>query len=164
MLHNIIAYIHVLISFIASIYFLYRNNNYDIYYVLYFCILNISWTLFNNECIISYAYKKLHNTDYKLGETTDIKDYDIVLGKKNSMVFLNYILVMYAFNFMYLLFFSKSIQSISIPMIVAFLSFMIYIVILRKKEDSDKKDLVQGVNFISNSILLSFIIHSKYLK
>jgi hypothetical protein len=164
MLYIIIAHIHVLISFTVSIYFIYRQNQYDIYYVLYFCLLNISWTLFNNECLVSFMYKKLENNNYKLGETTDVEDYDIVLGEKNSMIFLNYILTMYAFNLMYLLFFSKSIESIKIPVIMAFLSFMLYIVILRNKTHSDKKDKIQGINFISNLILLRFIIHAIYLK
>jgi hypothetical protein len=104
-------------------------------------------------------YKKLDNNNYKLGQTTDVEDYDIVLGKKNSMIFLNYILIMYAFNIMYLLFFSKSIESIKIPVVMAFLSFMLYILIIRNEVDSDKKDKIQRINFISTLILLGFIIN-----
>ena len=121
-----------------------------------------SWTLFNNECLISYAYKKLGDTNYKLGETTDVEDYDTVLGKNNSLIFLNYILIMYAFNVMYLLFFSKSIQSLNIPITAAFLSFILYIISIRMNTHSDNNNLIRGINFISNFILLGFIVNMVY--
>jgi hypothetical protein len=164
MLHSIIPYIHVLITFIVSIYFIYRQDHYDIYYLLYLSLVNISWTLFNNECIPSFIYKKLEDHNYKLGQTTDVKDYDLVFGKKNAMIFLNYIVIMYAFNIIYLLFFSKSIESIKIPVIIALLSYILYIVMIRIKVDSYKKDQIQGIHFISHVILLGFIINAIYLK
>lgn len=158
MIYTSIPYIHVLMSFIVSLYFIYSNSAYDIYYILYFCLVNISWVVFYNECILSYIYKKLDDHTYKIGDTTDIKDYTIVLGNKGATIFLNYILIMYAFNIMYLLFYSTSIESLKIPIALSFITFMLYITILRAKLSPETQRTVQGIHFITNSIVLGCII------
>lgn len=161
MVYTSIAYIHVITSFIISIYFVYRNPKYDIYYLLYFCLLNISWTVFHNECLISYIFKKYNDTAYVLGENTDIIDYEIVLGKEYSTVFLKYILIMYAFNLLFILY---SLKSLSLPIITVFLSFMIYILSLRENVSSDTKKIFQQINLISNILLLICIVNFKNMQ
>jgi hypothetical protein len=53
--------------FLASYIFFFKNNKYDIYYSLYFFIIQIHWIFLKNECLLSYFEKKIKNKNYKLG-------------------------------------------------------------------------------------------------
>jgi len=64
-----IKFIHTLNEFFFMFYvFIFKNNKYDIYYTIYFCLIFIHWLLLNNECILSYIEKKLVDENYVLGD------------------------------------------------------------------------------------------------
>jgi len=107
MLNELIGIIHILFSLIISLYFVWRNDNMDIFYIIYFVILNLSWLLMKNECLISYLFKISKSSDYTLGDSASIEDYEIILGNKVSEIFLDYIRFMYLFNMTYIIIVSE---------------------------------------------------------
>ena len=98
-LQKSVGIVHVVFSFIFSIYFIWAPAQFDIYYLIYFLLLSISWSLMKNECALSYLFKYIENPNYKMGDTTDVEDYNAILGPVAGNAYLNYILYMYVFNF-----------------------------------------------------------------
>ena len=159
MLTKSVGLIHIVLSFIFSIYFVWAPASLDYYYLLYFIILNISWSLLNNECAFSYLFKVLKNPEYKMGSTEDVEDYKAVLGDKNSILFLNYILFMYIFN---LLFIANRFPGLRNKLFLLLLAgaYVIYIRMLRSIEGEQKKILQESHAFI-NTIILGYFVLNK---
>ena len=159
MIQQVVGVIHVAFSFILSIYFLWARPSLDYYYLLYFIILNISWSLFNNECALSYVFKLIQNPDYKMGSTLDVEDYNAVLGNTLAKVFLNYILFMYVFN---LLFIATRYAGLRNKLIILLLgiSYILYTRMLRVSKDEQKK-VLQTFNAFINTIMLGFFALNK---
>lgn len=152
MIDKIIGLIHIILSFIISLYFIWRKDEYDIYYILYFCIINISWVFMKNECIISYMAKKLHNNDYKLGDNIDIEDYDSVIGPEISNFFLNYVLIMYIVNLLVIVYISDIKTVLKVSLLGVLFSYTSYILSLRK-EINDRR-FYNTLNLLANSLPL----------
>jgi hypothetical protein len=150
-----IGFIHIGLALFISSYFIWRSLKLDFYYIICFCILNISWVIFNNECAISYLHKLFHDDKYKLGDNARISDYDLLLGEKNSYIFVNVLLFMYFANLCVILYHSKS----KIHICAVILSYIIYITSLRSNVDSYKKDIIKYTHLGLNSIILaSFLV------
>ena len=156
MIDKIIGLFHIILSFIASIYFIWRNNYLDTYYILYFCIINISWVLMKNECIVSYISKKLENNDYKMGETTDLKDYETILGSEISNVFLNYLLTMYIVNLLLIVYTSNIKNPLKISLLGVIFSYTLYILSLKNKTEDIR--FYKLLNLLTNSAPLFIIL------
>ena len=78
---DLIAAIHTIQVLFTETYIFWRgfiNTQYYIYidtfYIYLVILLPLSWRVFNNECIISYFWKKTKDKDYKQGSTTNTPD------------------------------------------------------------------------------------------
>jgi hypothetical protein len=151
----LIGIIHIFFSTILSLYFLWRKSSFDKYYLMYFVLLNISWGILNDECLISYISKIIQNPNYTMGETKTIDDYDQVLGSYSS-IFLNYILFMYLVNLAIIGFHSQMKWSI----LLCATSFSIYTYMLRQDIVRPIKDTISTVHILINVFLLTKIINS----
>jgi hypothetical protein len=123
---QIIGIIHIILSAIISVYFLFGTKSFDIYYVLYFLLLNLSWIYMANECFFAYLFKKLENSDYKMGSNTELADYKAVLGDLPAEMFRQYLLTAYFVNLVFIL--SRSFtgnEKIILGLVT--LSYIIYI-------------------------------------
>jgi len=132
MLNYLIAYIHITFSFILTSYFLWRSDFLDIYALLFFILMNLSWIIFNNECFVSYLYKKLNNPYYVLGQTTSIDDYILVLGDTNAHIFVEYLIpLIYIGNIGAVLYFGKIAKPLRYGMGLGLVSYFFYMLSLR---------------------------------
>jgi len=156
MLQQIVGIAHVVLSFILSIYFLWAPAALDFYYLMYFLLLNISWSLMKNECLVSYLFKILENPRYKMGSTSDVADYDSVLGAQQAGIFLNYILVMYLVNIVAIAIRSKDFRE-KILILSAGISYLLYIGMLRTANNEQKEVLKSTNMFIMTLILGAFL-------
>jgi hypothetical protein len=156
-LQKSVGFIHVVLSFIFSIYFLWAPARFDLYYLIYFFLLSISWSLMRNECAISYLFKYIGDTNYKMGDSEDVSDYNAVLGPTAGSVFLNYVLFMYVFNLVFIATRFKGWRN-QLAVVVATVSYGLYILMLRlaKKE---QKDILQTMNLVINSFLLGYFLY-----
>ena len=156
-LQKSVGFIHVVLSFIFSIYFLWAPARFDLYYLVYFLLLSISWSIMKNECAISYLFKYIGDSDYQMGDNEEVEDYNVVLGPIAGSVFLNYVLFMYVFNLVFIALRTKGIRE-QLAIVVATVSYGLYILMLRlaKKE---QKDILQTSNLIINSILLGYFLY-----
>ena len=100
---QIIGIIHIILSAIISVYFLFATKSFDIYYVLYFLLLNLSWIYMANECFFAYLFKKIENSNYKMGSNTELTDYKAVLGDLPAEMFRQYLLTAYFINLVFIL-------------------------------------------------------------
>lgn len=159
MLQQLVGVGHVVVSFVISIYFLWAPARFDYFYLVYFLLVNISWTLFKNECIVSYLFKVLENPGYQMGSTTDEADYGSVLGPTGSALFLNYVLLMYTVNLV--------VIGLRLPqrnnknlIVLTGVSYILYIAMLRQVENPDVKIALQTIHGLVNAFVLSQISSS----
>ena len=156
-LQKSVGFIHVVLSFIFSIYFLWAPARFDLYYLVYFLLLSISWSIMKNECTISYLFKYIGDPNYQMGDNEEVEDYNVVLGSTAGSVFLNYVLFMYVFNLVFITWRTKGLRN-QLAVLVATISYGLYILMLRlaKKE---QKDILQTSNLLINSILLGYFLY-----
>ena len=156
-LQKSVGFVHIVFSFIFSLYFLWAPAGFDIYYLVYFFLLSISWSIMKNECAISYLFKYIGDADYKMGDTADVEDYNAVLGSTAGNIFLNYVLFMYVFNLVFIALRFKGARN-QLAVLLATVSYGLYIIMLRlaKKE---QKDILQTSNLFINSILLGYFLY-----
>ena len=110
-----------------------------------------------NECAVSYLFKYIGNSEYKMGDTEDVEDYNAILGPRVANIFLNYVLFMYVFNLVYIALRFKGARN-QLAVVIATVSYGLYIIMLRlaKKE---QKDILQTSNLFINSILLGYFLY-----
>jgi len=156
-LQKSVGIVHVVFSFIFSIYFIWAPAQFDIYYLIYFLLLSISWSLMKNECALSYLFKYIENPNYKMGDTTDIEDYNAILGPVAGNAFLNYILYMYVFNLGFIALRFKDTRN-QLATLLAAVSCILYITMLRYSK-GEKKDTLQTANLIINTFLLGYFLY-----
>lgn len=53
--------------FIISYVFIFKTNQYDLYFSIYLFAIVLHWLLLKNECILSYLEKKIIDKNYVLG-------------------------------------------------------------------------------------------------
>ena len=159
MIQQVVGLLHIALSFIMSIYFLWAQPSLDYYYLLYFIILNISWSLFNNECALSYLFKIIQNPDYKMGSTEDVEDYNMILGETFAKLFLYYILFMYVFN---LLFITIRYTGLRNKLFILLLgcAYLLYTCMLRVSKGEHKK-VLQDFNALINTVFLGYFALNK---
>lgn len=138
MIDVFICYIHVFSSLVLSLYFLWRTEFFDKFYILYFLLLNLSWIVLKDECFISYIFKKTQNSEYKLGDSPDdTQEYESVLGPVWGKIFVNFLRVMYILNISYIIY-NKSLNTIlSILVSLCAFSYIFYIKLFQDKKTRD---------------------------
>jgi hypothetical protein len=112
-----------------------------------------------NECIISYIAKKIHNNDYKLGDNLDIEDYDSIIGKEISNIFLNYVLLMYIVNLLVIVYVSDIKTVLKVSLLGALFSYTSYILSIRK--EIKDRSFYNILNITTNSAPLFIIFGLK---
>jgi hypothetical protein len=125
--------------------------------------MNLSWILFNNECLVSYLYKKLNNPDYVLGKTTSIDDYILVLGGTNAEIFVEYLIpLIYIGNIGAVLYFGKIAKPLKYGMSVGLISYFFYMLSLRLQDANYKetKNTIKTIHGLLYTGLLYLVIDS----
>ena len=112
-----------------------------------------------NECIISYIAKKIHNNDYNLGDNLDIEDYDSIIGKEISNIFLNYVLLMYIVNLLVIVYVSDIKTVLKVSLLGVLFSYTSYILSIRK--EIKDRSFYNILNVITNSTPLFIIFGLK---
>ena len=157
-LQKSVGFVHVVLSFIFSIYFLWAPAKFDLYYLVYFLLLSISWSIMKNECAISYLFKYIGDADYQMGDSAEVEDYNAILGPIAGNIFLNYVLFMYIFNLVFITWRFKG-QRNQLAIVVATVSYGLYISMLRLSKKKEQKDILQTSNLLINSILLGYFLY-----
>ena len=164
MLKDLVAYIHITFSLILTTYFLWRSEFLDLYALLYFILMNLSWVIFNNECLVSYLYKKLNDSNYFLGKTTTIDDYILVLGETNAHIFVEYLIpLIYIGNIGAVLYFGKIDKTLKYGMALGLLSYISYTISLRLDKTYERtKNTIKIVHGLLYSGLLYLALESLF--
>lgn len=157
MLQVIIAYVHLLLSIIVCAYCLWRKDAYDKYYILYFVLLNLSWLLFNDECLISFIFKKIQNPGYSLGDTNDIKDVVLILGKPISQLLLDYVIpFMYIINILCIVYFGKVNEVVKNLLVAGIISYSLYTYALKAHFNKSSTSVIR----IAHGLIFSALLFS----
>ena len=150
MVPTLLAYIHVVMSIVVAFYFVWRQPSFDVYFLLYFILMNLSWVLFKDECLLSYIYKKLEDPTYTLGDTVTIDDYDLIFGKDLSKIFLGiFIPILYVLNLAVI---GYSMPRARVFILIGIASFAAYIASLRSS-DTNKTLIKYGHGAIYTGLL-----------
>lgn len=152
---NVIAFLHVIFPLIISLYCLWAPPILDNLYVIYFIGLNISWLVFKDECLVSYVYKKLKQSDYKLGDDPSVADYDNLLGKNNAKIFVFYLLVMYLVNMVFVISRVGYTNITRILLVVSTFMYVVYVILFR----INKKLLIYPLHILVYVITLIAVIY-----
>lgn len=110
-----------------------------------------------NECAVSYLFKYIENPNYKMGDNTEIEDYNSILGPVAGNIFLNYVLYMYVFNLGFIALRFKGARN-QLATLIAAVSCVLYLTMLRYAK-GEQKETLQTANLIINSILLGFFLY-----
>lgn len=125
------GYLHILFPIIISLYGIWAPPFLDPLFVVYFLMLNISWIVFKNECIISYFYKKQQNPDYKLGDNIDVSDNEELVGKASVKALSTYLFITYFINLVFILTRLKLEFETKVLVILSYVAYAIYMILLR---------------------------------
>lgn len=156
MLDKVIGYVHIILAVIVTSYFLWSGASLDNYFIIYFCLLNISWVLFNDECLITYFHKVYTDGTYKMGQNKSISDYNLVLGDQLSARFIDLLLFMYLFNMCVIL----NRATNKLPALAVILSYVMYIGYLRSTGSSGS-GLVKSVHLFVNALVVMFLLYKR---
>ena len=155
MLQLIIAYGHLIMSVLICGYCLWRKDAYDKYYVMYFILLNLSWLIFNDECLISFIFKKLQDPGYSLGDTSDIKDVVVILGKPISQILLDYVIpLMYVINILCVVSFGKINELVKNLLVAGIISYCFYTYAIKANINKSSKSIIRMIHAVIFSTLL----------
>lgn len=82
MLGKIIALFHIILVFFYSFYgFATAKNFYaDFLYFVFLIVIQLSWLIFNHECLFSLIYKKIFYKNYTTGDNTELADFNELMG------------------------------------------------------------------------------------
>ena len=99
MLGKIFGSVHLLLGLFLSFYafIISKNALYDYLFISLLIGMQLSWIIYNGECLFSYIYKKYNDNNYKCGDTTaqdDIKDiFDSTYDTNTLNIFKNTITI-----------------------------------------------------------------------
>ena len=99
MLLTLIAVFHMSLMVLLSLYVFWGKKEWDMYFIIVFLLMNLGWSVFKNECIVSYGYKILQNPKNEMGDRPlHVPDLERFLGKDGLQMFEIYLGVMYVVN------------------------------------------------------------------
>lgn len=155
---DIFGLIHIFLTVFVSIYgVVFNKSTLDKLYIYYILFLNISWTFYNGECILSLLYKELNNMKKNSSKATDMmlwfeseKHYDIFIWANSILIMASVIRVFYRNN---------------IPLIMIFIFlFMNLTYLLLTRQYNDCKNLtfltIQGIYKIYYIYLLGYAYYN----
>jgi hypothetical protein len=93
-----------------------------------------------------------------MGDNEEVEDYNIFLGPIAGNIFLNYVLFMYVFNLVFIALRFKGWRN-QLAVILATVSYGLYILMLRLSKKKEQKDILQTANLVINSILLGYFLY-----
>jgi hypothetical protein len=159
MFDKVVGYVHIGLAVIVISYFLWSGlfRGLDNYFIIFFCLLNISWVLFNDECLISYFHKIHADDSYKIGENKSLSDYDLVLGEAHSATFVNLLLFMYLINMCVILYFAVN----KMPSLAVILSYMMYIASLRLEVGPKWSKFIRSTHMLVNGLVVAFLLYKR---
>jgi hypothetical protein len=153
-----VGYFHIFISAAAGSYFLWSDRTYDKYYIIFFCLLNISWILFSDECLLTYLFKIYSDEKYKLGTDNRVSDYDIVFGEELSPKVVILLLFMYLVNMCVVLYYSVN----KLPAVATILAYLMYVVMLRiENVSATTATNIKSVNLLVNALVVMFLLYQR---
>jgi hypothetical protein len=157
MIDILIAFIHLLlISFTAVYVFCIKDNDYDYIYLEYLYFVLLHWTFLKGECIMSYFFKKMRNSDYKLGSDFIYDDLNYLLS--GYEMYLSIILQILIIVNIYMVCKRNNIKNYIIYIfIIFFISFcLIYSFCISYFTNHHKNTNYQLVNNILQIIIIFF--------
>jgi len=92
-----IGIIHMIWSVFISIYafIISKAREYDFYYIGYILLLVVSWLTFNDECLITYLYKKSNDHAHRIGDDpNNLMDLKDVFGKDFAKNLINVTIIL----------------------------------------------------------------------
>jgi hypothetical protein len=169
MTDELIGILHIISSFILSLYFLWRTTTFDHIYIMYLLLLNLSWILFKDECFVSYIFKKGKDNNYELGDSPqDIKDYETILGKEKTYIFVYFLRIMTILNVSYIIYLGSFNITYSVLVFLFVLSYIFYISIFDKKHTYSEKQnkFIRKYHTLITSLTLiySILMYSGLIK
>ena len=162
MLSDVLGYLHLILGLGASLYFLWRNEVLDVFYILYFIGMNISWVLCKNECIISYIFKRMKDPDYKMGENIKVDDYDYILGHTGSNIYTHYLLIMYVINLIIVICMGDVDILTKKLLLLGIFSNLVYLFSLRIELTTQTKDIIKYSHLGLNLGILVAIVNTYF--
>ena len=160
MVEYYIGIFHLLFTFIGSVYFFWRNEFSDIFFILYCCLLNFSWLFLKDECLISYFIKKFKYDDYALGKSSDVEDFDTVLGHDNSKHVLNYSLWMDLLNIIIIVLFGRMKFLLATMLGFFAITRFLYISTFRNMTfTTDQSEYIKDFHFLFTTALFSYVVY-----
>jgi len=87
MLKTIILVIHSFVAFFTAFYIFIIPSKftYDFFFTIFNVFIVLHWILYNNECCLSYYYKKLKNKNYIAGTHTKLDDFSEIIPMNNIL-------------------------------------------------------------------------------
>jgi predicted MFS family arabinose efflux permease len=95
-----------------------------------------------------------------MGQTTEVSDYDSVLGPRSSAVFLNFILFMYIVN-LFIIGNRFSGKRNKLVILLTGTSYALYILMLRKIQDKKQTNILQIIHGFINTLVLVYFVLNK---
>ena len=119
----LVEFIHLINDLFISFYvfIFYWTKKYDLYFIIYFSLINLHWYIFKNECIISYFEKIIIDKNYKLGDNPYYHPFQSHFPK-SLFNFLYYFKILQIF----IIFFRNSDNYIILSFILTLIIFKIY--------------------------------------
>lgn len=159
---KLLSIIHfIMICFTACYLLLFQSKHwFDIYYILYFILVNIHWFFLNGECLISYIYTKYFNKQYKPGDSpsanNDITNlFEGFLSNNMTHVLIIILLGLYLFN-IYFVLRRNAFNNIMILLMIG--SYIFYILSMRFNVK-----LAHNYSLIHMIIYLCALLHYSYI-
>jgi hypothetical protein len=163
----ILGVVHFFFAVIMGIYgFIFRKNNFDLFYLFYNLIVAMSWSFYNGECILTYWIKKYRDPEYTAGvNPTDLADMYLLLGSK-ELVYLIMSLGIVSSPISFYIVFKRN----HFPFYIYFpycISFLLYNFLLRfisLKKQGNLYNNVQNIFKVIFTVLFLLALHFVYKK
>lgn len=149
------GYLHILIPIIISFYGVWAPPFLDPLFVIFFLMLNISWIIFKDECIVSYFHKKQNNPNYKLGDNIDISDNEELVGKSSVKAISIYLTIAYLINLVFILSRLQLALTTKVLIILSYVFYVVYMILLKLRPEWIIRILHLGIYSIT---LVVFVI------
>ena len=99
------AFVHFIGSIFTNLYpFIIPKNKYDYLYIYYIILLNLSWMIFNGECIISLIFKIKDDKNYKIGSRVSADDIKELIGNKLFNIYIYLCLIFSSLSYFYVIY------------------------------------------------------------
>jgi hypothetical protein len=103
---DIFGLMHLVLTCFTALYgIFFKKSTLDKLYIYYILVVNISWTFYNGECLLSLLHKELNNVKKDSSKSIDImlwfdsdKHYEIFIWANSILIMFSVIRVFYRNN------------------------------------------------------------------